>query len=145
MSFVRGGGGESVVDISAPSRSVSKAPSVPLPVRARVTSSMLSNPDAMVRYLSEESLRLDRIAALLSQAVFTSGINLRNIAMTGAATNLVDHRLGRPYVGWVLTRVVATGATIPRVCERALPTDRSSSQWIQLDADQACSIDIYIY
>lgn len=138
-------GPATIVDASSGVRLVTRPTAIPTPRRARVTEAMVGSPSSLARYLSEEERLVDGAYALAGRNIFASGVLFKNVAMTAGASVLVEHRLGRAYSGWVLTRVRAASAVYPIVIETTLPTGRDASQWLQLEASQLCTLDVLVF
>lgn len=135
-----------IVDIANSGRVTRPTRPIPLTARPKPTSDIASDPKKLARYLSELEAHVDELEALTAANVFGSGVLIRNIAMVGGTPQLVEHRLRRNVTGWLVTRYQGAAGDYPAIpIELALPTGRTSAQWIYLEAERDCTLDVFVF
>lgn len=124
------------------------APSRPIPgvARPRPTAEISGDPTQLSRYLADLDARIEELSRLTAANLFSSGVHIRNISMVGGVVQLIEHRLRRDYVGWVITRYRGNVGDVPAIpIEVTLPTGRSASQWIYLQTERDATLDILVF
>lgn len=135
-----------VVNIANGGRVASPTKPIPGIARPRATADLAANPEQLARLLLELDARIEELARLTAANVFGSGVLIRNIAMVAGVSQLVEHRLRRAYTGFVITRYQGVAGDYPAIpVELALPTGRSSSQWIYLQSERDCTLDVLVF
>lgn len=134
-----------IVDIANSGRVTRPTRPIPLTARPKPTTDIAGDAKKLVRYLSELEAHVDELEALTASNLFGSGVLVLGIPMVAGTGKLVDHRLNRAVKGWIQTRVIASSGGQPRICETTLPTGRESRQWLQLEADKDCTLDVFIF
>jgi len=123
-------------------------PTKPTPglARPKVSPEITGSPEQLARYLAEVEARIEELARITASNVFGSGVLIRNISMVGGTSNLIEHRLRRAYTGFVVTRYQGAAGDYPAIpIELTLPTGRSSSQWIYLQTERDCTLDVLVF
>lgn len=135
-----------VVDIANGTRVTRPTRPIPISARPRPTSEIASDPQKLLRYLSDLEAHIAELAALTASNMFGSGVLIRNIAMVAGVSQLVEHRLRRDYIGYVVTRYLGAAGDYPAFpISLALPTGRDASQWIYLQTERDCTLDVFVF
>lgn len=144
----------SVITLGTLASDVAKVASAPgAPAMARTVpivpnAQALSDPTMIHRYLIDIEARLHRIGELLGTDILGGGNLIRNVAMTANTVNTFAHRLGRTYIGFVVTHARPTGAWSPPyspVFDMALPNNFSADKYISLECSWTGTIDVYVF
>lgn len=100
--------------------------------RSVASTPMVSGAHATTRLLSENKRRISELEGRALSNIFGNGVLLRNLKVNASPTvTYIQHRLGRPYTGYIVTRAV--GNTLATVAvEQALPANMSNSVWLAL-------------
>lgn len=135
-----------VVNIANGGRVSTPTKPAPAAARPKPTPEVTRDPAQLARYLAEVEARIEELARITASNVFGSGVLIRNIAMVAGVSQLVEHRLRRAYVGYVVTRYLGAAGDYPAFpISLALPTGRSSSQWIYLQTERDCTLDVLVF
>lgn len=139
-------GSAAIVDIANGVRVTRPTRPIPISARPRPTSDIASDPKKLLRYLSNLEAHIAELEALTAANLFGSGVLVRNIAMVGGTSQLIEHRLRRAYTGFVVTRYQGAAGDYPAIpIELALPTGRDASQWIYLQTERDCTLDVFVF
>lgn len=92
--------------------------------------------DAATRAVATESLR-----------PFEGGKLVRSVVINSTSQRLIHHGLGRRPSGWILTRVIGTGALDAPIRELAVAPYVSTAEHIYLrnDASNGVTIDVWFF
>lgn len=123
-------------------------PTKPTPglARPKISPEITGNPEQLARFLAEIESRIDELSRLTAANIFGSGVLIRNIAMVAGVSQLIEHRLRRDYIGFVVTRFLGAAGDYPAFpISLALPTGRSASQWIYLQTERDCTLDVLVF
>ncbi len=138
-------GQQAVVQTIAGRRTVSRASSAPKTVRPTITASVVRDPERLQRHIADMQREYDDLFALVQSSAIGGGVLIRGVTMAAGSATLIDHRLGRNTVGWIVTDILAASGGQPRICRTALPTGRSATQFLSLEADKVCTLDVYVF
>ena len=97
------------------------------------------------RQTDNQSRNTDEFARIASQSPFWDG-NAVTVTFVPSTLTNVGHGLGRAYQGWVITRLVALGASPVVVEAPAGPSVPSNpAQWVPMVASAACQVTLWFY
>ena len=133
--------GQTVVTLLGSATKLTQAPSAPTHVRLSTTAKAAS-PHALARHLEDLE---KRFAASQRPNLFSDGVAHRGLKVTAATTFYVQHRLGRPYVGYYVTRIQNPSAA-PTLWEVALPGNYTPDKWVAFQTTTFTgTLDVYIF
>lgn len=121
------------------------APTPPMPPRQAIVPATTAKPEALYQHLHQLEKFLALMWRSLGSNVFAGAVNIRGIQLTAGVGLIIAHKLGRPYVGWTITRMRAASGVYPVVIETALPSLYTSAQSIQLEASNNCTLDALVF
>lgn len=121
------------------------APTPPIPHLPAIVPATVAKPDALFRHLVQLETFLATMWRSLGSNVFAGGVNIRGIQMGAGVGLVLNHKLGRAYVGWTVTRCQAPSGVYPTVIETTLPTGYDPMHSLQLEASKACVLDVLIF
>lgn len=121
------------------------APTPPIPHRPAIVPSTVAKPDALFRHLVQLEAFLGAMWRSLGSSVFCGAVNIRGIQLGAGVGVVLNHRLGRAYAGWTVTRCQASSGIYPTIIETALPSGYDPVHSIQLEASKACVLDVLVF
>ena len=124
--------GQTVVTTLGNRTTVTPAPARSRSVASTTTVPGLHSQHATARLIGESSRRITQLESRALSDLFGSGVLLRNLKVVGSlGVTYIQHRLGRPYTGYWITRTVGS-TLVGNPIEQTLPSNMSSSVWIAL-------------
>jgi hypothetical protein len=111
----------------------------------RITAADVQDPERLARAISDTNAALAQTqqAARTNPIFGAGGIHLRNLPVTSGVAKLLFHNLGRPFVGYIVTRV--QGANPIDVRETTLPTGVQNTQALNLVPSASGTIDVWVF
>lgn len=110
--------------------------------RGTITLDTMRDPTKLQRHLASEQARLDDVEKRALANILGNANLIRNIAAIAGRTVYVQHRLGRAYQGFIVTRALGGYTTAVEV---ALPVGMSSSQAIALQFANNGTYDVLVF
>jgi hypothetical protein len=115
----------------------------PFTVR-RLTSKQAADPQAVARAISDIQLAQRQAgASAQSNPLNAGGVHFRSVSFTATVPKLLTHSMGRPFVGYLLTRW--QGSVGPVLFETALPSGLTASQAVNLVLSQTGVGDVLVF
>lgn len=110
----------------------------------RLTADQVGNPEQLARALSDmQSAQVQSLNAQRSDPMTAGSVYFRAVAVVGGTAKLFTHNLGRPFVGYLVTRIVGSNQVTVR--EVALPAGLSISQAVNLMPSATGTIDVKVF
>lgn len=127
---------------------VTPAPAAPIltAIHPQVpTAQAAREPHVLERLLVWIIQQLRQLELAVGSHALAGGNHVRNIAIAANATKYIAHRLGRPYVGYVVTRAKRSSGTSSLVEEQALAAPYTSDKFLAIAATFTGVIDVYVF
>ena len=74
----------------------------------------------------------------LENNIILSGVLLKDITLTSASSTIIDHKLGREYQGYIITKLNANSVVYET-------TSTYPSKHLTLNCSANCTVSIYIF
>lgn len=111
----------------------------------RITSDDVQDPVRLSRAITDYNSAISQTLQVLhtNPIVGQGGIHVRGLSVTSGQAKLVFHNLGRPFVGYFVTR--SQGASAIQIVETALPSGIQNTQAVNLVPSATGTIDVWIF
>jgi hypothetical protein len=115
-----------------------------VPRKTNFTAQTVANPAELSRMLLELQEALHDAVGLITSCPFIGGMWLRGISLVGGSSHPVSHLLGRPYRGFVTTRIQA-GSSNAYPWEVALNAGEDASKILRLQTANTSTVDLLVF
>lgn len=106
------------------------------------TSADLQKPDRLYQVISALQTNVASVVRSLASNVTLSSVRLSGNVFWSGQTVLINHGLGRPYLGWYVVRAQGGAASF---VEAALPPGVDTSQAIAITSANAGTFDLIVF